>query len=222
MTSIQTEPAPLMRWRLAAMLAVALLHLGAYWTVTRINSVRPDDVLWMLETPLDRAIPHLGWTWPAFWFGYPFVLVGGAWALWRLPVPLFARAVVAFAAMTVVGAVVQMLVPARSPWPLDAHPVQRFIHEATLTRPYASLPSMHVAYSVLVALFGIRACGQAATRWSFGLAAVLIAVSTVTLKEHFILDPVAGTVLAVATFSWWRRGTAGVPSASGTTLKETL
>jgi membrane-associated phospholipid phosphatase len=175
---------------------------------TRVNSARPEDALWPLETALDRAIPHLGWMWPAFWLAYPYVLVGASWAIWRLPSSLVSRAVVAFAAMTVIGASIQMLVPARSPWPADPHPIQQMVHDLALNRPFASLPSMHVAFTALTALFGVRAArGRRWLQWGFALGAGLITISTITLKEHFLLDPVAGAVLAGGVFLWWRRGT---------------
>ncbi len=190
--------------RLAAVPAIVLLHLGTYWVATRVNSARPEDALWPLETPIDRAIPHLGWMWPAFWLAYPYVLVGASWAIWRLPSQMVTRAVVAFAAMTVIGASIQMLLPARSPWPPDPHPIQQMVHDLKLNRPFASLPSMHVAFTVLTALFGVRAArGRRWLQWGFALGAALISMSTVTLKEHFVLDPVAGAVLAGAVFSWW-------------------
>jgi hypothetical protein len=34
-------------------------------------------------------------------------------------------------------------------------------------------------------------------------AALLITVGTLTLKEHFVLDAVAGVLLALATWRWW-------------------
>ncbi len=194
--------------RLAAVPAIVLLHLGTYWVATRVNSARPEDALWPLETAVDRAIPHLGWMWPAFWLAYPYVLVGASWAIWRLPSSLVSRAVVAFVAMTVIGASIQMLLPARSPWPADPHPIQQMVHDLELNRPFASLPSMHVAFTVLTALFGVRAArGRRWLQWGFALGAGLISISTVTLKEHFVLDPVAGALLAGGVFIWWYRGT---------------
>jgi hypothetical protein len=42
-------------------------------------------------------------------------------------------------------------------------------------------------------------------------AALLITVGTLTLKEHFVLDAVAGVLLALATWRWWHASGKGRP-----------
>ncbi len=193
------------RTKLLAMGALAAMHLAVYLVVTRINSGRSSEALWNPETPLDGMIPLLEWTWPVFWFAYPFVIVGGAWALWGLSRTGFTRAVVGFATMIVIGGACQLLFPARSPWRAEVGPPQSWVHEAWLTQPFASLPSMHVAFAVLVALFGARAARRPIACWLFAGAAVLISLSAITLKEHWVLDVPAGAVLALGTYLYWRR-----------------
>ena len=71
--------------------------------------------------------------------------------------------------------------------------------------PYATLPSMHVAYCALATGLLATALPGAAPR-RLGAAVVLaVAVSTLTLKEHVVLDVVTGLVLAQAGLWWWRR-----------------
>jgi hypothetical protein len=43
------------------------------------------------------------------------------------------------------------------------------------------------------------------------LTAFLITVATLTLKEHFVLDAVAGVLLALATWRWWHAPGEGRP-----------
>ena len=65
-----------------------------------------------------------------------------------------------------------------------------------LDQPYGCFPSLHVAYSV-VGAFAChhmnRALGRAMLAWS-----VLIAISTVYTKQHFVLDAAAGGLLGLA------------------------
>lgn len=198
--------------RLVAVAGVALLHLLAYLAVTRINAARPTRALWDLSTAVDGVIPHLPHTWPLYWLVYPFVPIVGALALLRMAEPAFRRAVVTYAAMLLAGAVIQLLIPARAPWPQSPAPIQRFYHSSGLVLPYANLPSMHVAFATLTALMFGSVCASTAGRLAVGAAAVVIAVGTLTLKEHFVLDTVSGVLLALAAWAWWRRTPGRAPS----------
>jgi hypothetical protein len=188
---------------------VVLLHLLAYLAVTRVNAGRPEHALWDLSTRFDAVIPHLPSTWPLYWLVYPFVPLAGGFALLRMSAQAFRRAVIAYAGMLLVGAGVQLLIPARAPWPESPAAIQHFYHTSGLVLPYANLPSMHVAFATLTAAVLVSVVPT--RRWQVAAiaAALLITAGTLTLKEHFVLDAVGGVVLALATWRWWR--TAGVP-----------
>jgi hypothetical protein len=211
MVLVSSDAAP--RWerarRILVLSAVVLLHISCYYGATRINAGRPPTSLYDLAIPLDALIPHLPWTWPLYWIAYPFVVVGGGAALMGLPAAPFRRAIVAFIGMTLAGALIQVLVPARAPWPDVPAAAQRFVHQSALVLPYANLPSMHVAYCVLAAAF-LAGWAQsrvvAAGAW---LVALLVSLASVTLKEHFFLDVVAGVLMALSAFAWWRGGSEG-------------
>ena len=100
--------------------------------------------------------------------------------------------------MILLGAATQVLLPARAPWPAAPMAIQRWTHSWSVMQPYACLPSMHVtltAYPCCVALSVLR------TRWVKTLSvvgALLIAISTLTLKEHYVLDTLAGFQLCPA------------------------
>lgn len=191
--------------RLPVMVGVAGLHLACYLAVTRINAGREPADFWQLATPLDMLLPHLPGTWPFYWLTYPFVILGSGAALWRADHLRWRDGVVALVGVTLVGAMIQLLLPAVAPWPANPGPVMRAYHEGGLVLPYANLPSMHVTYAVLAAglLHGVFT-----SRWlRHGATAIAaaITISTVTLKEHFVLDAVAGATLALAATWWWRR-----------------
>jgi len=200
--------------RLAAAAGVALLHLGAYLLVTRVNAARPESQLWELALPVDAVIPHLAGTWPLYWIVYPFVPLGGWLAISRMARPAYRRALAAYVAIIFVGACVQLLVPARAPWPVDAAPMQRAYHESGLVLPYANLPSMHVAFATLTAALLTSALPGRVARSAAVAAAICITAGTLTLKEHFVLDAVTGCLLGLAAWRWWLRGAARrAPSA---------
>jgi membrane-associated phospholipid phosphatase len=74
--------------------------------------------------------------------------------------------------------------------------------------PVAAMPSLHVAFSVLVALF---IASRLRSRWRYLLAAYPVAMgfALVYTGEHYVLDLVAGVVYALATHlalnAWERR-----------------
>lgn len=193
-----------MRLRIGAVAAVVVLHLLAYLAVTRVNAGRPEHALWDLSTRFDAVIPHLPSTWPLYWLVYPFVPLAGGYALLRMSEPAFRRAVIAYGGMMLVGACVQLLVPARAPWPESPAAIQHFYHTSGLVLPYANLPSMHVAFATLTAAMLLSVVPTWGCRVASSAAALLITVGTLTLKEHFVLDAVGGVVLALAAWGWWR------------------
>jgi membrane-associated phospholipid phosphatase len=129
--------------------------------------------------------------------------------------PTFRRAVVAYIGMLLLGAAIQLLVPARAPWPDSPAPIQRFYHASGLVLPYANLPSMHVAFATLTAAMFVTVSSSPVGRAAAALAAAAIAVGTLTLKEHFVLDTFSGVLLALATWWWWRRPAAADPAPGG-------
>ncbi len=199
------------RGRLTAISAVVLLHAGCYLFVNLINSRRDLSAFADLEIALDRWVPFLEWTWTIYYLGDLYIILWGAFVVWRMPKPWFRQAILAYAGMVVVGAAIQLALPARAPWPETLTDAQSWVHGLIVMRPYACLPSMHVALSVLPAALGVAVLDD---RWlrtmSVGFA-ILITISTVTLKEHFVLDAAAGVLLALSAYVYWLVG-AGIIS----------
>jgi hypothetical protein len=191
--------------RLLVLAGVALLHLLVYFAVTRLTLLRPPSAFIDPRTALDDWIPHLAWTWPAYWL--PYLLVPGAAAasVARLSSPAFTRVSIAWCAMIVIGGVIQVAWPAVAPWPDAPALSQKLYHDSSLILPYATLPSMHVAHVTLGALVAGSVFPSSALRAAGLLLVLVAAAATLTLKEHFFLDAVAGLLLALAAWSWYRR-----------------
>ncbi len=66
----------------------------------------------------------------------------------------------------------------------------------------SAFPSIHVATSVLMALYGLR-LGRAAG-WALAVFAAIIAVGSVLLAWHYAVDGYAGAAIALA--CWWLAG----------------
>jgi len=70
--------------------------------------------------------------------------------------------------------------------------------------PYNCFPSIHVAHSFVSAL----ACGRVHRRLGIiaTICAMIVAVSTVFTKQHYVLDVIAGGFLALVAYSIFLRG----------------
>jgi hypothetical protein len=65
--------------------------------------------------------------------------------------------------------------------------------------PYASVPSMHVGWSLLVGVFGFRAARRRLVRALFILHPAVMAVTVTATGTHYFLDSVTGILVAGGT-----------------------
>jgi hypothetical protein len=87
------------------------------------------------------------------------------------------------------------------------------------SNPVAAMPSLHLATSLLIAMMGIRWL-QSRWRWLLLTYPVAMGVTLVYCAEHYIMDLLAGVVLAVIVLavmahaeSWWERRPDGGPGS---------
>jgi membrane-associated phospholipid phosphatase len=166
-----------------------------------------------LSTPLDAAIPFLPWTHPLYMSFFLLLMV----AAWQLDAREFVRMLGAVLVMDVVCFLGFVLFTAHYPRP-DVESIaspywrEEFRWMWSRDRPGNTFPSLHVAATVLGTLRLRRRRGG---NWWGGWAA-LICVSTLTVKQHFIVDVLGGIAVALAVHAVvFREGT---PPAPGTPL----
>jgi hypothetical protein len=78
---------------------------------------------------------------------------------------------------------------------------------AKVGNPVAAMPSLHGGISMLIALYGITRL-RAQWRWLLLLYPLLMGFALVYYSEHYVVDILAGWVLAVVVMvgcSWWER-----------------
>lgn len=181
-----------MVWR--SQLATALVSLAPMYIVIAIlTRARPTH---QPELALDRAIP-VDPAWMAVYGSlYIFVVV--------LPLVvvrerlLIRRAMQAYLLVMTLSYAIFLLYPTSAPRP-EAVPGDGFAPWALrimydIDPPYNCFPSLHVAYAFVSALACSRVhrgVGRAAVAW-----AVLISVSTLFTKQHYVVDVIAGIAAA--------------------------
>jgi hypothetical protein len=191
--------------RLAMILGVVAVHGLCYQFVNLLNSQRPLSAFFNFHTVVDDWIPYIPWTLVFYYLGDIYILFFAPVIVWKLSETKFVRAVYVFTAMIISGALIQLALPCQAPWPNHLSGVQAFVHNSAFLRPYACLPSMHVALTVLPTCLLFWAIKSNWIRGLSTLMAVLITASIATTKEHFFLDAVTGAIFAFFFFLLWRR-----------------
>lgn len=174
-----------------------------YFFVNRLQ-VNPDRRI-DLGIELDRKIPYLPLFALAYFSTYVFVLQ----PFFILPdARLFRWMLSSFVAISVISSLIHALVPSKierveqvtvggfSGWALG-------LFQKTC-KPYGNFPSMHVGLSVPVVaanfITGGALAGGIMLVW-----AVLIAVSTLFTKQHYVFDVLAGVVggSLISALAYW-------------------
>ena len=85
------------------------------------------------------------------------------------------------------------------------HPVFLAMFEGLwfMDEPYNAWPSLHVSSALLFTLFAIRWWkGKPMRQWAVGIWWVLMSLSILTTKQHFILDMITGALIIVPLWKW--------------------
>jgi membrane-associated phospholipid phosphatase len=184
-------------YRVTLPMVVLVLLVPGYLVIAGLVSAR---VAHTPELPVDRLLPlEPGWA-----------LVYGALYLFLIILPVFVvrepshlqRTVWAYLFVWATALVAFVAYPTTAPRPPGVEGQGfavwglRFLYSAD--PPYNCFPSLHVAHSFVSALTCYRAhrrLGIVAT-----LCASLVALSTLFAKQHYVLDVVAGVLLAAAAY----------------------
>ena len=193
---------PAYRWGVG--LGLAILQSALYFGIGHTQFVRSTE---LLRTRLDDAIPFWPWTswcYLPFYAGV-FVIAIAGFRHRRL----FNRAALAVICVMVIGAMCHVLIGAeyprpvlRAPYPDISSAFMAWVQR--IDPPGNVFPSLHVAHTSLLSLILIKdrpRLGAVAL-----VMATLLAISTLTTKQHFIADVVAGYVLAFAGRAFALRG----------------
>jgi hypothetical protein len=166
---------------------------------------RLDRLLAFGRTPtewLQRFPAWLDWPMIAVWFSFFLVPHAVAWQSFKAGT--LERYAKALAIMLAVSAIAHLLLPTAPPW-LSELPIRRVLEvrihglsadvyafgNATAgSNPVAAMPSVHVAW---VMLAGLVAGWPRWAVWGYGGA---MAVSLAYLGEHFMVDAIAGGLVA--------------------------
>lgn len=154
---------------------------------------------------IDRVTPFMPWTFLIYVSDYGLILLVVALLRRKDQIQAFAR--MAFGVLACCGAFFWLwptMYP-RPAYPAVENPVIAMLMQFILTTdpPHNCFPSMHVALTG-VAAWASRYVGRL-THLIFWLWTVSIFVSTLTTKQHYVLDILGGIVvmITIAFLEWW-------------------
>ncbi|MHB8510539.1 MAG: phosphatase PAP2 family protein [Candidatus Dormibacteria bacterium] len=191
------------------------VHYEAVIRADRWLGARHLPTLWLqrsLYTPGHVGVLDIAATLVYFaHFPYPSAL---GYLFWRRDRAGFRRYAIALMAMTLAAFLFYLLYPVAPPW--LASEQGRLPHVVKIidlvvrggassmyhrldANTVAAFPSVHVAFPALGLLFGARILGKQA--WPLLLWLILVVFSVVYLGEHYVVDALAGAVLAAIFFA---------------------
>jgi membrane-associated phospholipid phosphatase len=195
-------------------------HIDPQIAFDRALGLGEVPTVWLQQRLWDPA--HLHWYDLAAWAVYLthfFAVWVVAAVLWRVARPRFRRYVALVLLVTLGAFLTYWLFPAQPPWMAEAEPgmgavtrivphvwdtlgvsTMRSVYEdGSLVNLVAAMPSLHAAYPMLLLLF----FWPSGWRVRAGLGAYTLAMGAVLVYggEHFVLDILAGWVLALAAWA---------------------
>lgn len=152
-----------------------------------------------LATPVDNSIPFVPWTILGYALIYVFIFLPVFTIRHRT---IFFRMIAGFLFCSLVALPFFIFMPVRMPRP--GIPTQESLFywgvafNYVLDKPVNCFPSLHVANAVFATACCLR-LSRPVGLWGV-LGSLFIAISTTTLKQHFIADVVAGTAIALVSY----------------------
>lgn len=174
-----------------------LYFLVGYFATNWFNSWR--GISHLVAFSFEEGIPF----YPLAIIGYSFVFISLLIVYFMVPAgPLFDKTAKAFFLLMTLHYIIFILFPVRMDWRPFIEP-DSFLNGLTwlyysIDQPYNCFPSLHVAFPTLSAAI---LWNRPRLRWLMFLFALIVAISVVLVKQHYILDAAAGALIAL-TVTW--------------------
>jgi hypothetical protein len=159
----------------------------------------------MQEFVLDHHWLTLFFNWVYIWWHWPVIIVVAVWLFLYRPVSyrLYRDAFVLSGAVGLIFFAAIPVAPPRLSDPgivdtISLHsPVYRDYESPAFVNQYAAFPSLHFCWNLLAALAVLRLAPHPLLRAGAILSPVLVLISIIVTGNHFIIDALAGAVLAL-------------------------
>ncbi len=191
-----------MRRYVLIMLGCYAVWVGLYYLTGWVGEVRGE--VFSPALPVDARFPFVPQAMYVYLLAYVVVL--GLYAV-RRSAAFLNRAYLAFISMNLVAFVLFALFPSQGParsFPgADSDVMLQLMY--SVDARWNAFPSLHVANPWLVSLLALRERRVAPVSVTLLAVALAISVSTLLIRQHYLLDVLGGFALAVLVFSVFDR-----------------
>ena len=201
----------------AVVAAILIFTMTPIYLITNHLMDWRDTTVWDPSTSLDTSIPFIAWSMifyqSLFFLFYPL-------PFYAMPDTTEARRDTLIASqglltLTVISNLIFVLFPCEIfireqavAGIAGANPllVSAFEYQWWIDSPYNAWPSLHISTSGMFTLFALRWWkGQPVKQWIIGILWLLMALSILTTKQHFVWDLVTALALLAAVWHWQMR-----------------
>jgi membrane-associated phospholipid phosphatase len=207
MSNAYTRPFSLRRYVVIMLLCYAG-WVALYYTTAWIGAVRGP--VFDPSLPVDAVFPVVPWTFFIYLLAYVIVL--GLFVI-RRNAEFLNLAFSSFMLMNLTAFVLFALFPAQGPardFAADGGGIIGLVH--LVDSRFNAFPSLHVANPWLVAFLAVKERKISPLSMLFLAIALSISISTMLVRQHYLLDVLGGFALAVLTSAiMFRRGVSPAP-----------
>ncbi len=173
---------------------VIIYYLGGYAVINEMAARR--EVVYQLPLPFENHIPFMPW----MIFGYMLIVVPLSLGYLLIQdLAFFKKIVRSFLVCVTVHFVIFTLFPVRYIFRPEMDPELNFISSLVsfyywVDKPYNCFPSLHISNVFLIAFIMVKY--RAGWGWIFQLIAMIVSVSVLVVKQHYIADVAGGFAMA--------------------------
>ncbi len=187
----------------ALFFSIVAYYLGGYFLINLYTSTR--STFHHLQLPFEAQIPFH----PIFIFGYMslFLIIGSTYVLIQ-DLDFFKKTVKAFYIIVTIHFICFLVFPVEYTLRPDINPQESWMHLVVhfyywVDLPYNCFPSLHISNAFMCELI-LRRYHKPYGKLFMPLA-VLVCISTIIVKQHYIVDLLAGLPVAYLVYRWvWR------------------
>ncbi|MFH1873812.1 MAG: phosphatase PAP2 family protein [Pseudomonadota bacterium] len=187
--------------RFALFILVVVVWSGVYFSINALTAGREPAVL---SGALESHIPYVSWF--VFFYFSTYLLGVMPYFLVR-DLDQFKRVVFGALLIIFISAVIFLIYPVTHPrdFLVGNGFLSSWVHLLhKVDQPFNCFPSMHISMASLAALFCAQQ-GGLVRKLFFATWIVLIALSTLFIKQHYLVDIVSGAFLAVVVYYFVRK-----------------
>lgn len=184
--------------------SIFLFFVACSLIYSATNRINFFSEIVIIENSLDKSIPYIPWTVLIYVSLYPYIFI----VLWLCDKEIFEHMLSTYYVEMFVAFLIFLFLPTQYVWDHSKYNdfFTRYVFSPLkeLDKSFNSFPSAHVFLS-LTAPFILLALGKLKKGLIFLVWGVMISITTVTVKQHYVIDILGGIVFALffAVISVW-------------------